>query len=131
MRGQVSIEVLGATVVIIGLLLFVTMTVQRQNLETVLFSESSLNLIQCNAIAETIANMHNNQAQSEQTLLVEIGARIQKIGEAGTIFVGDNYNSCRYVGSVTGEIVGVTLTEQTRYKFSKSNGEVAICEMPC
>ncbi len=128
-QGQMPVEVLGVVIIATILLLFVTFSMQQKNAETQLISETRRNSIQCNAISETIANAYNNRATSEQILLIERDATIQKTGSAGAVFVGGN--SCRYIGVVENEAAGISLTASTQYKFRKENSKVSICAMPC
>ena len=129
-RAQVNVEVLGAAIIIMGLLVLVLVTVYQRDAEAGRIADAGMNSIQCNKISGAISNLHNNRATSEQSLLIDRNAGILKIGAGpGQISVGGI--SCNYLGVVSGEATGLGLAAGKTYKFSKSNSEVHICEMPC
>ena len=129
--GQITVEILCVMIVVSALLVLVLMTVQQRNNETELISTANRNMIQCNAISETIADLYNNRAVSEQVLLIDTNALIKKEGSAGAVSVGDN--SCRYIGVVEGELAGdgIELAALQQYRFRKDDSKVVVCEMPC
>ena len=111
-----------------ALLLFVLLSLQQRNTEIEVTSNVGRNMQQCNEISETIANMYNNRAASQQVLFVERAAAIKKVSGAGAVLVGET--SCRYVGTVEGdEGGGKSLEAGKSYLFKKENGEVSICEV--
>jgi hypothetical protein len=128
--GQTGTEVLGVAVVALAMLVLVVIAVQGRNSETGAISDSSMSLVQCDAISEVVTSLSNNRATSERTLLVDKNSAIKKnAGMPGMISVGGA--SCYYTGSVAGEQAGISLSGKIEYKFRKSDGEVSVCEMPC
>ncbi|MCX6798475.1 MAG: hypothetical protein NTW59_00025 [Candidatus Diapherotrites archaeon] len=128
--GQSSSEILGVAILSLAMLVFVLSATLERNSETDRIANAGMNNVQCNSISETIGNVYNNRAATEQALLVEKSASIQRSGSGpGIIRVGTV--SCYYSGVVENEGAGVQLSEYTEYKFSKQDGWVSICEMPC
>ena len=97
-KGQMPIEVIGIAVVVAALLLLVFVTTVDRNIETAQVFNIGKNSIQCNAMASTIARLHNNRATTQETLNLETEARLRRVeGKYGGINVGEI--SCNYIGS--------------------------------
>ncbi len=98
-KGQTPIEVIAIAVIIVALLLLVFTTTMSRNMETDRVLIAGKSSIQCNAMASTIARLYNNRATTQETLNLELEARLRRVeGKQGGINVGEV--SCSYIGSV-------------------------------
>lgn len=98
-RGQTPIEVIGITVVLVGLLLLVFAATYVRNAETKIVLETGENSIQCNGIAAVIARLYSNRANTSEIVSLGLEARFRRVeGKPGGINVGEI--SCSYIGSV-------------------------------
>ncbi len=128
-KGQSVEEVIGIVVVILVFFVLVLVVVLQRNSETEMIAKIAENTIQCNAVSETIVDLFNNRAKSEQVLFIKKPIAIKP----NVIFVDDNSISCTYNG-IAKDSAGLhefSLSAQQQYRFWKGNGEVIVCAMPC
>ena len=99
-RGQTPLEVVGVTVLLVGMLLLVLITTYARNSDTQELLKLSENGIQCNKMNSVIARLYSNRATTKETIHLEEIADINRIvGKPGQVLVG-NIN-CPYIGTVT------------------------------
>ncbi len=97
--GQAPIEVVGVSVILVGLLLVVMVATYVRNEETQRLLETSENSIQCNQIASAIARVYSNRGVVKESVHFFSEATIERVsGKPGTIRV-ENV-SCEYLGSI-------------------------------
>jgi len=136
-RGQAPIEVIGITVMLIGLLALVMITSYGKNAETLALLEVSEDSIECSQISTTLGRMYTNRASTKETVFLFEEARLERVeGNPGGITVGTV--NCEYLGNATLEGVpdvpdtdGITLVKATNWCFEKNGAEVRISEGEC
>ena len=97
-KGQVSIEMVIISVIIVGMLLLVFITTSNTNMETGRILTIGKNSIECNRISTTIARLYNNRATTKETINIEEEALLRRVeGNSGGINVGGA--SCSDIGS--------------------------------
>ena len=128
-KGQSVEEVIGIVVVILIFFMFVLVAAMQKNSETEMIAKIAENQIECNALSETISNMFNNRAKSEQVLLIKKPIAIKP----NVIFVDDNSISCTFNGIVrdSADLNEFSLNAFQQYRIWKENGKVIVCAMPC
>lgn len=97
-KGQTPIEIVGISVILVGLLLLVFVTTYSRNEETGRILDASEKNIQCNGMAAAIARLYSNRATTSETLALASEARLRRVeGKPGGINVGEI--NCSYIGS--------------------------------
>ena len=135
-KAQTPLEILGISIVLVGLLLVVMLTTYNKNIQSQELLETGESSVLCQQVSSAIANLYTNRAQASETITLPRQALFERAeGHIGILSIGNV--TCPYIAPVqssTGEkdtgTGGIPLAVG-KWCFEKMDHNVLVAQGEC